>query len=47
MYVSRKAQYKDIYRRTIEILQCARIFKANYCLKFHNAHFKLVSPFSG
>ena len=27
--VSRKSQYKDVYRRTIEIPQCVRISKAN------------------
>ena len=31
----------------VEILQRAQIFKANYCLKVHNAHVKLVSPISG
>ena len=33
--VSRKAQYKEVYKRTIEILQCARIFNVNCCLKVH------------
>ena len=27
--VSRKPQYKDVYRRTIEMPQCARTFKVN------------------
>ena len=36
--VSRKPQYKDFYRRTIEIPQRARIFKVDCCLKAHNAH---------
>ena len=45
--ISRKAQYKDVYERTIETLQRAAIFKVNYCLKVHNAHRKLVSPISG
>ena len=40
MIISRKVQYKDVYRRTIEILQRARIFKANCCLKVHNAYLK-------
>ena len=35
--VARKPQYKDIYRRPIEIPQRARIFKPNCCLKVHNA----------
>ena len=29
----KKQQYKDVYMRTKEIPQRARIFKANYCLK--------------
>ena len=45
--VSRKAQYKDVKRRTIEIPQRGRIFMANCCLKVHNAQLKLVSPVSG
>ena len=45
--VSRKPQYKDIYRRTIEIPQRSRTFQANCCLKVHNAHLKLLSPISG
>ena len=44
--LSRNRQYKDVYKRTIEIPQCTRIFKANWCLKFHNAHFKLPLPIS-
>ena len=46
-HVSRKPQYKDVYRRTIEILQRPHIFKINCCLKVHNAHLKLASPISG
>ena len=42
--VSRQPQYKDVYSRTIEILQCVYILKANCCLKVHNAHLKLASP---
>ena len=38
--VFRKAQYKDVYRRTIEIPQGTRIFKANCWL---NAQLKLTS----
>ena len=30
-------QYEDVYRRTVEILQCSRILRANYCLMVHNA----------
>ena len=40
-YVSRNGQYKGVYRRTIEILQRASIFKARCCLKVHNAHVHL------
>ena len=40
-----KPQYKDVFWRSKEILQRARIFKANCCLKVHNAH--LASPISG
>ena len=39
--VSQKSQYKDVNRRTKEILQRAPIFKANYCLKVRNAHLKV------
>ena len=45
--VSGKPQYKDAYRRTIEILQSAHIFEGNYRLKVHNAHLKLASSISG
>ena len=45
--VSRKRQYKDVYRGTIEMLQRARTFQLNCCLKIHNAHLKLLSPISG
>ena len=45
--VSRKSQYKDVYRRTIEMPQRARTFQVNCCLKVHNAHLKLLSPISG
>ena len=41
--VSRKSQYKDVYRKTREILQRARIFKANCCLKVHNEDLNLAS----
>ena len=47
IHVSRKAWYEDVYRRTIEMLQRTRIFKANCCLKVQNAHFKLTLPISG
>ena len=33
--ISRKPQYKDIHRRTIEIPQRTLIFKVNSCLKAH------------
>ena len=39
--VSRKPQYKNVYRRTIEMPQRARSFQFNCCLKVHNAHLKL------
>ena len=42
-----KPQYKDVYRRTIEMPQRSRTFKVNCCLKVHNAHLKLLSPISG
>ena len=31
---------KGTIQRTIEIPQCARIFKASCCLRVHNAHLK-------
>ena len=45
--VSRKAQYEDVYKRTIENLQRVLIFKANCCLKVHYAHLKLALLISG
>ena len=39
--VSQKTEYKDAYRRIIEILQRARI------LKVHNAYLKLALSISG
>ena len=45
--VSRKSQYKDDCRGTIEIPQRARIFKANCCLKIHNVHLNRASQISG
>ena len=45
--ISQKAQYKDVYRRTIVNPQRACIVKANYSLKVQNAHLKLASPISG
>ena len=47
--LSRKPQYKDVYSRTIEMLdlQRARTFKVNCCLKVHNPHQKLLSPILG
>ena len=45
--VSRKPQYKDVYRRTIEIPQRTHLFKVNCHLKVHNVHQKLLSPISG
>ena len=44
--VSRKPQYKDVQRRTIEMPQRARMFKANCCFTVHNAHLKLSLPIS-
>ena len=37
-----KLKYKDIYRRTIKILQCTHGFKANYVLKVHNVQLNLA-----
>ena len=45
--ITQKPQYKDVYMRTIEIPQSARILKANCYLKVHNAHLKLASLISG
>ena len=45
--VSRNPQYKDVYRRTIEMPQRARPFKVNFCLNVHNAHLILLSKISG
>ena len=42
--ISRKPQYKDVYRRTIEMPQRTRNFNVNCCLKVHNAHLNLLSP---
>ena len=42
-----KSQYKDDYRRRIEIPQRTHSFQANCCLKVHNAPLKLPSPISG
>ena len=39
--VSRKPQYKDVCKTTIETLQRAHIFKVNCCLKVHNAHLRV------
>ena len=40
-------QYKDFYKRTIEIPKRTHILKDKYCLKVHNVHLKLALPFSG
>ena len=42
IYVSRNGQYKDVYRRTIEISQRTGILKAYCYLKVHNVHNKLT-----
>ena len=44
--VSRKPQYKDIYRRIIEMPHHAHTFQVNRCLKVHRAHLKLPLPIS-
>ena len=36
--VSRKPQYKDVCRGTIEMPQRVRTFNVNCCLQVHNAH---------
>ena len=41
-----RVQYKDVCRRTKETPQRALIFKANCCLKVHNAHLQQASPIS-
>ena len=41
--VSRRTQYKEVYRRTIEILQWAPTFKVNCCFKVHNLHLLKVN----
>ena len=41
------SHYKDIHRRTIEIVQRNRTLEDNCCLKVYNAHIKLASPISG
>ena len=46
-HLSRKPQYKDVHRGTIEMPQGAHTFKVNCCLKVHNAHLKLLTPISG
>ena len=43
----RKAQYKDVCRKTIENLQSDSIFKVNCYLKVHNARLKLATPILG
>ena len=43
----RNAQYRNVYRRTIEIPQRNRIFKANCCLKVYNVHLKWASSILG
>ena len=45
--IAGKALHEDVNRRNIEIRQGIRIFKANNCLKVHNAPLKLPSPISG
>ena len=45
--ITRLPQYKNVYRRTIEMPQRAHIFKVNCSLKVHNSHLKLLSPISG
>ena len=42
-YPENTLDYEDVNRRTIEVLQLTRIFKASYRLKVHNALLKLTS----
>ena len=42
-----KCTVSDVDTGITDISQCTRFLMANYCSKVHNAHFKLVSPFSG
>ena len=44
---SRKPQYKDAYRRTIEILQRTHTFKVNCCLKIFKNKLEDISPDCG
>ena len=37
----------EVFLVIIRIFECARIFKANCCLKIHDAPLKLPSPISG
>ena len=41
------SKHEDVNRRTIEILQNTRIFKASHCLKVHNKSLKVASSISG
>ena len=34
----------EIYRRTIEIPQCAHVFEVHCCLKVHNVNLKVTLP---
>ena len=43
--ISRKPKYNDVYRRTIEMSQCACLLKVNCCLKVHNEHQKYCRQF--
>ena len=45
IHVSRKLQYKDVYRRTIEMPQCARTFQVNCCLKVQCTHKTTITSF--
>ena len=40
-------KHEDVHRRTIEVLQKTRIFKASHCLKVHNTSLKVTSSISG
>ena len=45
--LSRKPQYRDVYRKTKGIPQCACFFEANCCLRVHKVHLTLASRISG
>ena len=45
--IARNPLHANVNIRTIQISQCPCFLKANYCLKIHNADFKLALLISG